>query len=87
MKTAKEMFEDLEFYYNKQDYGFSYDAYNSETGWLRIVSFDLNKKEYKIHRVNIYWDYETKYTKHSKLDLAIKKQKQELGWEKSNEKK
>lgn len=79
--SAKEMFEKLGFFYNKQDYGFSYDAYDSETGWLRFVSFDLVKKEYEIHRVNIYFDYETKYTKHTKLDIAIKKQIEELRWQ------
>lgn len=77
---AKKMFEKLGFYYQKKDYGFSYDAYDTETGWLRFVYFDLNKKEYEIHRINIYWDYEAKYTKHTLLDKAIIQQCKELGW-------
>ena len=79
--TAKEMFEKLGFYYNKTDYGFSYDAYDTETGWLRFVAFDIEKQKYEIHRINIYCDYETKYTKHTHLDKAINQQCKELGWD------
>lgn len=77
---AKEMFERLGFLYQDREYGFSYDAYDSETGWLRFVFFNLAKKEYEIHRVNIYFNCETKYSKHAKLDLAIDQQIKELGW-------
>ena len=69
--TAKEMFEKLGFYYEERAYGFSYDAYDSESGWLRFVAFDIKNKTVEIHRVNIYWNYETKYTKHTRLDKAI----------------
>lgn len=80
--TAKEMFEKLGFYYEEREYGFSYDAYDSETGWLRFVAFDIKNKTVEIHRINIYWNYETKYTKHTHLDKAINKQVEELGWNK-----
>lgn len=78
--TAKEMFEKLGFYYEERAYGFSYDAYDSESGWLRFVAFDIKSKTVEIHRVNIYWNYETKYTKHTHLDKAISQQINELGW-------
>lgn len=79
---AKEMFEKLGFYYEERAYGFSYDAYDSENGWLRFVAFDIENKTVEIHRINIYWNYETKYTKHTRLDKAINKQIEELGWNK-----
>lgn len=52
--TAKEMFEKLGFYYEERAYGFSYDAYDSESGWLRFVAFDIENKTVEIHRINIY---------------------------------
>lgn len=78
--SAKEMFEKLGFYYDNMIYGFSYDAYDTETGWLRFVSFDLINKKYEIHRINIYSGKEIKYAKHTHLDKAINKQIEELGW-------
>lgn len=78
--SAKDMFNKLNFFYNQHDDGFSYDAYDSESGWLRYVYFDTKNQNIEIHRINIYWDYETKYSKHTKLDLAIAKQIEELGW-------
>lgn len=80
MKSARELFGELGFYYEERDYGFSYDAYDSETGWLRFVAFDIKNKTAEIHRINIYWNYENKYTKHTHLDKAINKQIEELGW-------
>lgn len=79
--SAKEMFEKLGFMSKLNNENvLSYDAYDTESGWLRTVMFNLKNKTYEIHRINIYFDIETKYTKHKHLNKAINKQIEELGW-------
>lgn len=79
--SAKEMFEKLGFMSQlNNEHSLSYDAYDTESGWLRTVIFDLKNKTYEIHRTNIYFDIETKYTKHKYLNKAINKQVEELHW-------
>lgn len=81
MSIVDKEFNRLGFYKtNDEKDWFSYDAYDTESGWLRTVIFDLKNKKVEIHRVNIYSNTETKYTKHAHLDSAIFQKKRELGW-------
>lgn len=72
MKTAKELFNELGYDYNKDDNIIEYFARGEV--WYCYVTFDLINEEYSVNENNDFGYVD------AKLHRCITKQMEELGW-------
>ena len=74
MKTARELFEELGYEYNRYNNSIKYFDNSGTSFWYCSITFDLTNKEYSVRENDDYTSVDVK------LHKAITKQMEELGW-------